>query len=115
MSENFRCFAFSVECIRINVMRRSYNGPYRNSPEHKGSSQRNCSRGPPCSPGLDFEDDSHSRYVSDMGRNKTMMDNAEDSEVRIHFYVTILISKTSNIFFFFFKITDDQSGISSTS
>ncbi|XP_037051116.1 protein unc-80 homolog isoform X4 [Bradysia coprophila] len=60
---------------------KSYNGPYRNSPEHKGSSQRNCSRGPPCSPGLDFEDDSHSRYVSDMGRNKTMMDNAEDSEM----------------------------------
>lgn len=60
---------------------RSYNGPYRNSPEHKGSSQRNCSRGPPCSPGLDFEDDSHSRYVSDLGRNKNLMDNAEDSEV----------------------------------
>lgn len=62
---------------------RSYNGPYRNSPEHKGSSQRNCSRGPPCSPGLDFEDESHSRYVSDMGRTKNMMmmDNAEDSEM----------------------------------
>lgn len=60
---------------------KSYNGPYRNSPEHKGSSQRNCSRGPPCSPGMDFEDESHSRYVSDMGRTKNNMDNAEDSEV----------------------------------
>lgn len=59
---------------------RSYNGPYRNSPEHKGSSQRNCSRGPPCSPGLDFEDESHSKYVSDVGRMK-IMDTAEDSEL----------------------------------
>lgn len=59
---------------------RSYNGPYRNSPEHKGSSQRNCSRGPPCSPGLDFEDESHSKYVSDVGRTKTY-ETPEDSEV----------------------------------
>uniref|UniRef100_A0A1B0CSU9 Uncharacterized protein n=2 Tax=Lutzomyia longipalpis TaxID=7200 RepID=A0A1B0CSU9_LUTLO len=59
---------------------KSYNGPFRNSPEHKGSSQRNCSRGPPCSPGLDFEDESHSKYVSDVGRMK-IMDTAEDSEL----------------------------------
>lgn len=68
-------------CYILYYYLRSYNGPYRNSPEHKGSSQRNCSRGPPCSPGLDFEDESHSRYVSDMGRTKNNMDNAEDSEV----------------------------------
>lgn len=62
---------------------KSYNGPYRNSPEHKGSSQRNCSRGnAPCSPGLDFEDESHSKYVSDVGRTKKMMnESAEDSEM----------------------------------
>lgn len=59
---------------------RSYNGPYRNSPEHKGSSQRNCSRGPPCSPGLDFEEESHSKYVSDMARTKNY-DTPEDSEL----------------------------------
>ncbi|XP_034126697.1 protein unc-80 homolog isoform X1 [Drosophila guanche] len=59
---------------------KSYNGPYRNSPEHKGSSQRNCSRGPPCSPGLDFEEESHPKYVSD-ARTKNMMDSAEDSEM----------------------------------
>lgn len=59
---------------------RSYNGPYRSSPEHKGSSQRNCSRGPPCSPGLDFEDESHSKYVSDMGRTKNY-ETPEDSEL----------------------------------
>lgn len=63
------------------MIQRSYNGPYRNSPEHKGSSQRNCSRGPPCSPGLDFEEESHSKYVSDMGRTKTMMESVEDSEM----------------------------------
>lgn len=62
---------------------KSYNGPYRNSPEHKGSSQRNCSRGnAPCSPGLDFEDESHSKYVSDIGRTKKMNnESAEDSEM----------------------------------
>ncbi|XP_037920959.1 protein unc-80 homolog [Hermetia illucens] len=59
---------------------KSYNGPYRNSPEHKGSSQRNCSRGPPCSPGIDFEDESHSKYVSDT-RTKILIDSAEDSEM----------------------------------
>ncbi|EDW38859.1 GL13705 [Drosophila persimilis] len=59
---------------------KSYNGPYRNSPEHKGSSQRNCSRGPPCSPGLDFEEESHPKYVTD-ARTKNMMDSAEDSEM----------------------------------
>lgn len=64
----------------MNFVHRSYNGPYRNSPEHKGSSQRNCSRGPPVSPGLDFEDESHSKYVSDVGRNKNY-ETPEDSEV----------------------------------
>ncbi|XP_067617924.1 protein unc-80 homolog isoform X6 [Eurosta solidaginis] len=59
---------------------KSYNGPYRNSPEHKGSSQRNCSRGPPCSPGLDFEEESHSKYVNDP-RTKNIMDICEDSEM----------------------------------
>ncbi|XP_038122393.1 protein unc-80 homolog isoform X5 [Culex quinquefasciatus] len=59
---------------------KSYNGPYRNSPEHKGSSQRNCSRGPPCSPGLDFDEESHSKYVSDVGRTKILNESVEDSE-----------------------------------
>lgn len=69
-----------ISSISSVVINRSYNGPYRNSPEHKGSSQRNCSRGPPCSPGLDFEDESHSKYVSDMGRTKNY-ETPEDSEV----------------------------------
>ncbi|XP_055584997.1 protein unc-80 homolog [Uranotaenia lowii] len=59
---------------------KSYNGPFRNSPEHKGSSQRNCSRGPPCSPGLDFEEESHSKYVSDISRTKILNESVEDSE-----------------------------------
>lgn len=71
-----------ISSISSVVINRSYNGPYRNSPEHKGSSQRNCSRGPPCSPGLDFEDESHSKYVSDMGRTKNY-DTPEDSEVSV--------------------------------
>uniref|UniRef100_A0AAG5CN78 Protein unc-80 homolog n=1 Tax=Anopheles atroparvus TaxID=41427 RepID=A0AAG5CN78_ANOAO len=59
---------------------KSYNGPFRNSPEHKGSSQRNCSRGPPCSPGLDYDDESHAKYVSDIGRTKMLNESVDDSE-----------------------------------
>lgn len=60
---------------------RSYNGPYRSSPEHKGSSQRNYSRGP-YSPGFDFEDESHSKYMSEHSRAKSMYEHdVEDSEV----------------------------------
>ncbi|XP_041761318.1 protein unc-80 homolog isoform X1 [Anopheles merus] len=59
---------------------KSYNGPFRNSPEHKGSSQRNCSRGPPCSPGLDYDDESHAKYVSDIGRSKMLNESVDDSE-----------------------------------
>ncbi|CAH1139308.1 unnamed protein product [Phyllotreta striolata] len=60
---------------------RSYNGPYRSSPEHKGSSQRNYSRGP-YSPGFDFEDDSHSKFMSEHSRAKSMYEHdVEDSEV----------------------------------
>ncbi|XP_056632405.1 protein unc-80 homolog isoform X2 [Diorhabda sublineata] len=60
---------------------KSYNGPYRSSPEHKGSSQRNYSRGP-YSPGFDFEDDSHSKFMSEHSRAKSMYEHdVEDSEV----------------------------------
>lgn len=83
----------------MNFVHRSYNGPYRNSPEHKGSSQRNCSRGPPVSPGLDFEDESHSKYVSDVGRNKTY-ETPEDSEVtQSHNFFLFLFLSISIDFF----------------
>ncbi|XP_050510714.1 protein unc-80 homolog isoform X5 [Diabrotica virgifera virgifera] len=60
---------------------KSYNGPHRSSPEHKGSSQRNYSRGP-YSPGFDFEDDSHSKFMSEHSRAKSMYEHdVEDSEV----------------------------------
>ncbi|KAK9884494.1 hypothetical protein WA026_007335 [Henosepilachna vigintioctopunctata] len=60
---------------------KSYNGPYRSSPEHKGSSQRNYSRGP-YSTGFDFEDESHSKFMSEHSRAKSMYEHdVEDSEV----------------------------------
>lgn len=63
------------------IIFRSYNGPYRSSPEHKGSSQRNYSRGP-YSPGFDFEDESHSKFMSEHSRAKSMYEHdVEDSEV----------------------------------
>jgi hypothetical protein len=62
---------------------RNYNGPQRASPEHKGSSQRNYSRGP-YSPGFEFEDDSHSKYMSDHSRSKIIYErDMEDSEVKL--------------------------------
>ncbi|XP_049834730.1 protein unc-80 homolog isoform X4 [Schistocerca gregaria] len=63
------------------ALAKNYNGPQRASPEHKGSSQRNYSRGP-YSPGYDFEDESQSKYLSDHSRNKmTYERDLEDSEV----------------------------------
>ncbi|XP_017782231.1 PREDICTED: LOW QUALITY PROTEIN: protein unc-80 homolog, partial [Nicrophorus vespilloides] len=60
---------------------KSYNGPYRSSPEHKGSSQRNYARGP-YSPGFDFEEESHSKFLSEHSRAKVVYEHdVEDSEV----------------------------------
>ncbi|CAH0723740.1 unnamed protein product, partial [Brenthis ino] len=62
---------------------KSYNGPYRTTPEHKGSSQRGCARAAPFL-ALDLlDDESHSRYVSDHSRLPPAPDAAdtEDSEL----------------------------------
>ncbi|CAH2006087.1 unnamed protein product [Acanthoscelides obtectus] len=76
-----RTLVNNCEALTKNFYRRSYNGPYKSSPEHKGSSQRNYSRGP-YSPGFDFEDDSHSKFMSEHSRAKSMYDHeVEDSEV----------------------------------
>lgn len=68
-------------------MFRNYNGPQKSSPEHKGSSQRNYTRGP-YSPGFDFDDDSHSRYLSDLSRSKNAAydRDMEDSEAKTTLY-----------------------------
>ncbi|XP_073952386.1 unc80, NALCN channel complex subunit isoform X3 [Choristoneura fumiferana] len=65
---------------------KSYNGPYRTSPEHKGSSQRGVRSAAPQNQfaGLDvLEDESHSRYVSDHSRMPPPPDytGTEDSEL----------------------------------
>ncbi|KAL0270475.1 UNVERIFIED_CONTAM: hypothetical protein PYX00_007876 [Menopon gallinae] len=64
------------------ALAKNYNGPQRSSPEHKGSSQKNYGRGP-YSPGFEFEEDSHSRYLSDHSRSKIHYERGdlEDSEV----------------------------------
>ncbi|XP_047520925.1 protein unc-80 homolog isoform X3 [Pieris napi] len=64
---------------------KSYNGPYRTSPEHKGSSQRGCPR-TAATPFMTLDildDESHSRYVSDHSRLPPVADytGAEDSEL----------------------------------
>ncbi|XP_045467085.1 protein unc-80 homolog isoform X2 [Harmonia axyridis] len=62
------------------ALTKSYNGPHRSSPEHKGSSQRNYSRGPYTS-GFDFEDESHTKFMSEHSRAKSMYEHdVEDSE-----------------------------------
>ncbi|XP_046393341.1 protein unc-80 homolog [Ischnura elegans] len=63
------------------ALAKNYTGPQKASPDHKGSSQRNYSRGP-YSPGFDFDEDSHSKYVSDHGRSKAPYErDLEDSEI----------------------------------
>ncbi|RZF41260.1 hypothetical protein LSTR_LSTR010488, partial [Laodelphax striatellus] len=63
------------------ALSKNYNGPQKSSPEHKGSSQRNYSR-EPFSPGLDLEDESHSKFLSERSRTKIHYErDMEDSEV----------------------------------
>ncbi|XP_039288610.1 protein unc-80 homolog isoform X7 [Nilaparvata lugens] len=63
------------------ALSKNYNGPQKASPEHKGSSQRNYNR-EPFSPGLDFEDESHSKFLSERSRTKIHYErDMEDSEV----------------------------------
>ncbi|XP_066154738.1 protein unc-80 homolog isoform X3 [Euwallacea fornicatus] len=75
-----RCLIENCAELTKFSSKRVYNGPYRSSPEHKGSSQRNY-RGP-YSPGFDFEDDSHSKFMSEHNRAKSMYEHdTEDSEM----------------------------------
>lgn len=70
-----------AERSHLISFRRHYTGPQKSSPEHKGSSQRNYSRGP-YSPAGEFEDDSHSKYISDHNKSKMNYDrDMEDSEL----------------------------------
>ncbi|KAE8737653.1 hypothetical protein FOCC_FOCC016879, partial [Frankliniella occidentalis] len=63
------------------ALAKHYTGPQKSSPEHKGSSQRNYSRGP-YSPAGEYEDDSHSKYISDHNKSKMNFDrDMEDSEL----------------------------------
>ncbi|KAH1025785.1 hypothetical protein HUJ05_010443 [Dendroctonus ponderosae] len=74
--------AIAIRCLIENCaeLTKVYNGPYRSSPEHKGSSQRNYKG--PYSPGFDFEDDSHSKFMSEHSRAKSMYEHdTEDSEM----------------------------------
>ncbi|XP_030758641.1 protein unc-80 homolog isoform X4 [Sitophilus oryzae] len=76
-----RCLIENCSELTKFSSKRVYNGPHRSSPEHKGSSQRNF-RGP-YSPGFDFEDDSHSKFMSEHNRTKSMYENdTENSEVQ---------------------------------
>lgn len=74
-------FALELQNITSQTMFRNYTGPNPTSPEHKGSSQKNFSRAP-YSPGYEFEEDSHSKYLSDRSRTKNYQErDMEDSEV----------------------------------
>ncbi|XP_011346095.1 protein unc-80 homolog isoform X3 [Ooceraea biroi] len=65
--------AIAVKTLVNNseALTKNYNGPQKSSPEHKSSSQKNYGKGP-YSPGFDFEDETHTKYI-------------EHSRVR-HFY-----------------------------
>ncbi|XP_046741999.1 protein unc-80 homolog isoform X7 [Diprion similis] len=73
--------AIAVKTLVNNseALTKNYNGPQRSSPEHKGSSQRNYGKGP-YSPGFDFDDETHNKYV-EHSRTKILYDrDNEDSE-----------------------------------
>ncbi|EGI65756.1 Protein unc-80-like protein, partial [Acromyrmex echinatior] len=53
-----------------------YNGPQKLSPEHKGSSQKNYGKGP-YSPGFDFEEDTHTKYI-EHSKTRNFYDRDED-------------------------------------
>lgn len=61
---------------------RNYNGPQRTSPEHKGSSQRGYNRAP-YSPGFEFVDEGHAKYIADRAKTRTTYTDSDDSEVSI--------------------------------
>lgn len=75
-----------ISCI-INIIFfviRNYTGPQKASPDHKGSSQRNYRSGP-YSPGFEFDEDSHSKYMSEHSRTKMVNErDLEDSEVSLN-------------------------------
>ncbi|KAL1497693.1 hypothetical protein ABEB36_008611 [Hypothenemus hampei] len=104
----------AIRCLIENCaeLTKVYNGPYRSSPEHKGSSQRNY-RGGAYSPGFDFEDDSHSKFITDHNRAKSMYEHdTEDSEILRAEYRRprdVLLSLVGE---FIFKITDRIAEIS---
>ncbi|XP_032667267.1 protein unc-80 homolog isoform X7 [Odontomachus brunneus] len=73
--------AIAVKTLVNNseALTKYYNGPQKLSPEHKGSSQRNYGKGP-YSPGFDFEEDTHVKYMEHSKiRNFYDRDN-EDAE-----------------------------------
>lgn len=77
---------------------RNYNGPQRTSPEHKGSSQRGYSRAP-YSPGFEYVDDNHSKYIQDRAKARANYADTDDSEVGYYALIIIITNSplTENI------------------
>ncbi|XP_043466068.1 protein unc-80 homolog isoform X3 [Leptopilina heterotoma] len=59
-----------------------YNRPQKLSPEHKGSSQRNYGKGP-YSPGFDFEDETHVKYM-EHNKNRSLYERDMDDTDSCH-------------------------------
>ena len=68
--------------MESNIIFRYYNRPQKSSPEHKGSSQRNYGKGP-YSPGFDFEDEAHVKYI-EHAKNRTLYERDNDDSDSCH-------------------------------
>ncbi|XP_072743186.1 protein unc-80 homolog isoform X2 [Anoplolepis gracilipes] len=74
--------AIAVKTLVNNseALTKSYNGPQKSSPEHKGSSQKNYGKDP-YSPGFDYEDDTHpTKYMEHSKARHFYERNNEDAE-----------------------------------
>ncbi|XP_024080721.1 protein unc-80 homolog [Cimex lectularius] len=88
--------AINTLVTNCEALAKNYNGPQRTSPDHKSSSQRNYSRAP-YSPGFEYDEDSHAKYIADRTKTRTYGDS-DDSEAEFRRPRDVLLSLVTEFF-----------------
>ncbi|XP_073988249.1 unc80, NALCN channel complex subunit isoform X3 [Rhodnius prolixus] len=83
--------AINTLITNCEALSKNYNGPQRTSPDHKGSSQRNYNRNP-YSPGYEYDDDTHAKYIQDRSKMRTTYGDSDDSEAEFRRPRDVLLS-----------------------
>ncbi|XP_014281796.1 protein unc-80 homolog isoform X3 [Halyomorpha halys] len=83
--------AINTLITNCEALSKNYNGPQRTSPEHKGSSQRGYNRAP-YSPGFEFVDEGHAKYIADRAKTRTTYTDSDDSEAEFRRPRDVLLS-----------------------